>query len=128
MTTNSESLPESRGETLSISQVPPETFEALSSRYRRVLYRVAFRVLRNHQDAEEAVRNCLRSASNNVPRFEHEGSFRSWLVRVLIDDALAILYEKRIESTTSSGLIPDPLNPSLCTNGEQLQLTECNRG
>jgi hypothetical protein len=63
-----------------------------------------------------------------VPRFEHEGSLRSWLVRVLIDDALAILYEKRIESTTSSGLIPDQLNPSPCTNGEQLQLTVRNRG
>jgi hypothetical protein len=30
------------------------------------------------------------AASQASPRFEHEGEFRSWLVRVLIDQALAI--------------------------------------
>jgi DNA-directed RNA polymerase specialized sigma24 family protein len=57
--------------------------------YSRVLYRVAYRVLENHQEAKEAVRNCLLAASSNAPRFENEGAFRSWLVRVLIDEALA---------------------------------------
>jgi DNA-directed RNA polymerase specialized sigma24 family protein len=40
---------------------------------------VAYRMLDNHEEAEEAVQNCLRTAANNVPRFEHEGAFRCWL-------------------------------------------------
>jgi DNA-directed RNA polymerase specialized sigma24 family protein len=75
------------------------------SRYRRVLYRVAYRVLDNHQEAKDAVRNCLLAASGNAPRFENEGAFRSWLVRVLIDEALAILYKERIGTTMS----PEPI-------------------
>lgn len=101
MNAHSESIAESRGETLRISQLRPETFETLFSRYSRVLYFVSYRILKDHQDAEEAVQNCLLSASNKVPQCEHEGEFRSWLVRVLIDDALAILYKKRIDSRHS---------------------------
>jgi hypothetical protein len=36
------------------------------------------------------VESCRATASRNPPRFEYEGAFRSWLVRVLIDEALAI--------------------------------------
>jgi RNA polymerase sigma factor (sigma-70 family) len=82
-----------------------ESLDVLFLRYRRVLYRVAYRVLDNHQEAKDAVQNCLLAVSCNVPRFENEGAFRSWLVRVLIDEALAILYKERIRSTAS----PEPV-------------------
>jgi RNA polymerase sigma-70 factor, ECF subfamily len=92
----SESRPENRSETVAVSQVDLETFEIWFSRYRRLLYFVAFRVLGNHRDAEDAVQRCLISASRDVRSFEHEGSFRGWLVRVLIDEAVAILHKNRI--------------------------------
>jgi hypothetical protein len=40
--------------------------------------------------ADGAIENCRRSASCNPPRFECDGAFASWLVRVLIDEALAV--------------------------------------
>jgi hypothetical protein len=80
-------------ETRSNWQENLDSLDVPFSRYRRVLYRVAYRVLDNHQEAKDAVRNCLLAASRNAPRFENEGAFRSWLVRVLIDEALAILYK-----------------------------------
>jgi RNA polymerase sigma-70 factor, ECF subfamily len=99
-----------------------ETFDVLLSRYRRVLYQVAYRVLDNHEEAEDAVRNCLRAASYNAPRFESEGAFRSWLVRALIDEALAILHKERIGSTTSPGPVWDMLTEGL--RGQEL--TSCS--
>lgn len=92
-------------ETRSNSQKNLETFDVLFSRYRRVLYQVAYRVLDNHEKAEDAVQNCLEAASYNVPGFESEGAFRSWLVRALIDEALAILHKERVGSITS----PEPV-------------------
>ena len=68
-----------------------EAFDVLFSRYRRVLSLVAYRVLDSHAEAEIAVQNCLLAVSDNVPQFENEGAFRCWLVRVLIDEAVAIL-------------------------------------
>jgi len=42
--------------------------DILFSRYSRALSLVAYRVLGNHKEAEDAVQNCLRTATDNVPR------------------------------------------------------------
>jgi hypothetical protein len=78
-------------ETLSNLQESLEELDVLLSRYRHVLSLVAYRVLGNYAEAEDAVQNCLLTVSDNVPKFEHEGAFRCWLVRVLIDEAVTIL-------------------------------------
>ena len=91
------SLAEARsedGEILSNSQSNLDALDVLLSRYRQTLLLVAYRVLGDHNQAEDAVQRCLMSSSWNVPHFETEGAFRSWLIRVLIDKALIILREK----------------------------------
>jgi RNA polymerase sigma-70 factor (ECF subfamily) len=80
---------------LSNSQGNLEALDVLFSRYRNVLSLVAYRVLGNHAEAEDAVQNCLRTVSDKVTKFEHEGAFRCWLVRVLIDEAVTILAKQR---------------------------------
>ncbi len=67
-----------------------------ASRYRPLLQSVADRVLDNPEGAAIAVENCLFSASLHVPAFDCEGAFRSWLVRIAIDEALAILHGRSI--------------------------------
>jgi DNA-directed RNA polymerase specialized sigma24 family protein len=62
------------------------------ARSRLLLHYIACRVVADSERAELAVRNCWRRACSNPPRFGHEGAFRSWLVRLLIDEALAILH------------------------------------
>jgi DNA-directed RNA polymerase specialized sigma24 family protein len=72
-------------------QEEPTAFDARFSRCLRLLHFLACRVLGGPERAHEAVEGCWLTASRNPPRFEYEGAFRSWLVRVLIDEALAIL-------------------------------------
>ena len=84
--------------TLSNSQRNLEALDVLFSRYRHVLSLVAYRVLGSHAEAEDAVRKCLLTVSDHVPKFEHEGAFRCWLVRVLIDEAVTILARRRGEA------------------------------
>jgi hypothetical protein len=91
-------IPELRSEN---SRRNLETLDVLLSRYRRVLSLIAYRVLGNHEAAERAVRNCVRVASDSAPRFDHEGAFRSWLARILIDEAVTILYK---QSSSNKGL------------------------
>ena len=86
----SESPSEDEGVTLSGSQENLKAFEVLFSRHRRVLSFVAYHVLGDRNDAQDALENCLLTASSQAPSFEDEGAFRSWLVRVLIDQALLI--------------------------------------
>jgi hypothetical protein len=40
-----------------------------------------------------AVQNCRLRASSNPPAFDREGAFRSWLLRILIDEASSFLQQ-----------------------------------
>jgi len=73
------------------SQEKPTVFDARFSRCFHLLYFVACRVLGGPERAHDAIEGCWLTASRNPPRFEYEGAFRSWLVRILIDEALVIL-------------------------------------
>lgn len=60
------------------------------ARSRSLLHFIACGVLGGPEGADLAVWNCWRRASHNPPTFSHDGAFRSWLLRVLIDEALTI--------------------------------------
>src|SRR5215831_10449212 len=68
----------------------PAVFHAKFWRFYRLQHLIACRVLGGPERADEAIENCWLRASRNPPRFGYEGAFRSWLIRVLIDEALAI--------------------------------------
>jgi DNA-directed RNA polymerase specialized sigma24 family protein len=62
------------------------------SRYHRTLNFIACRVLADPEMAAHAVENCRLRASQNPFHFETEGAFGSWILRLLIDEALSILH------------------------------------
>jgi RNA polymerase sigma factor (sigma-70 family) len=72
-----------------------QALDTLFARYRRLLHSMAVRILRNHEEAEDAVQNCMVMAFRNLPKFKHHGAFRAWLVRILINEAIAILRKKK---------------------------------
>jgi DNA-directed RNA polymerase specialized sigma24 family protein len=82
-----------------------QKFAARFSRYRPLLYSLAWRVLGDIQGAENAVENCWRTAFSNLPEFDYEGAFRVWLARVLIDEAFTILRKTRTDVPTRSILV-----------------------
>jgi hypothetical protein len=73
----------------------------------RMLRFIACRVLGGPEHANKAVENCWHTASRRAPRFDHEGEFRSWLLRVLIDEALALL--RNNQQTPKPDVLPEPL-------------------
>ena len=77
---------------------PRTVFQARFERCRTLLHFIACRVLGDDEGAADAVQNCFVTASRNLPAFESEGAFRCWLLRVLIDEALLILLQRRERS------------------------------
>ncbi len=76
------------------AQEHPTIFAARFARCRGLLRFIASRVLASNEEAENALQECWVTASCNPPKFEYEGAFRSWLLRILIDEALIILRDK----------------------------------
>jgi asparagine synthase (glutamine-hydrolysing) len=69
-------------------------FESRFLKNRKLIAFVARRVLDSQEEAETAVRECFKTASRNPPAFTSDGAFRSWILRMVIEEALLILSHK----------------------------------
>jgi DNA-directed RNA polymerase specialized sigma24 family protein len=87
------------------------------SRSRGLLHFLACRVLGGPERAEVAIENCRLTASRKLRRFDREGAFRSWLVRVLITEALAILRQDR-NALVGRRRVPKPSQESPASGSE----------
>jgi RNA polymerase sigma-70 factor, ECF subfamily len=70
-------------------------FGELYERHRVKIYRTAFRVLRNQQDAEDATQRAFQRAFVNLSRFRGDSAFATWLTRIVINEALMLLRQRR---------------------------------
>jgi len=52
-------------------------------------------VLHSHEEAKDAVQISSILAFCKLPSFKHEGAFRSWLVRILVNEAVSILRQRK---------------------------------
>jgi len=67
-----------------------------------LLHFLAHRILGTHEGVGNGVENCRIVASRNPPEFEYEDAFRSWVARILMDEAMAILRERNTALTELS--------------------------
>jgi RNA polymerase sigma factor (sigma-70 family) len=86
----------------------PEAFEALCENLRAKLYKTAFRITRNREDAEDALQDSLLSAFVHIKSFHGKSSFATWLTRIVINSALMICRKSRNARQISA----DDVNPS----------------
>jgi DNA-directed RNA polymerase specialized sigma24 family protein len=70
-----------------------------------LLKQIAERVLNGTEEVEEAMQRSYATATSQRRRFRCEGEFRRWLVRVVLNEALAILHEKESAAAGSSDLV-----------------------
>ena len=70
-------------------------FGTLYERHRTKIYHSALRILRNRQDAEDAVQRSFLRAFANLARFREDSSFSTWVTRIAINEALMLLRQKR---------------------------------
>ena len=75
-----------------ISRTEWDRFSEWFWRCQKPLHFTASLILGSSDKAASAVQNCWFRASRNPPHFEREGPFRSWVMRLLISEALSILH------------------------------------
>ena len=72
-----------------------DAFGELYERHHRKAYRTALRILRNQQDAEDAVQQAFQRALVNLRRFREDATFSTWFTRIAINEALILLRQRR---------------------------------
>jgi RNA polymerase sigma factor (sigma-70 family) len=69
----------------------PAAFERLMRRYNQRLYRLARAVLRNDEEAEDALQEAYLSAFRSIARFRQESALSTWLSRLVLNESLGRL-------------------------------------
>lgn len=64
------------------------TLERVMRRYNQSLYRAARSILKNEQEAEEAVQDAYLKGYRNIEQFHGHAKLSTWLTRIVINEAL----------------------------------------
>ena len=113
-------------------------FEEILVRDREKLYRLAYGMLRNREDAEDALQNAFWNAFRRLPAFEGRSTLSTWITRIVINSALMIIRRRKSHLEYSlDGVIEDqpeslarcvmdcrPGPEQICAAVELLQITE----
>jgi RNA polymerase sigma-70 factor (ECF subfamily) len=72
-----------------------QLFYELVQPYERSVYRAAFAILRNEQDAEDIAQEAMLKALAHLQTFRKESKFSTWLIQITINEARMRLRKDR---------------------------------
>ena len=80
-----------------------EAFRALVERHSRSVFRLAFRMTGNEQDAEDVVQEAFLRAYKQLGRFESRANFGTWLYRIVANCSVDLMRAKQARHDMSRG-------------------------
>lgn len=75
-------------------------FEQLISRYDRKLYRIAYHIVRNADDAKDVVQDTFIKVFQNIGRFQAQSRFSTWIYRIVVNQSLTVLRKRTRKAET----------------------------
>jgi len=76
-------------------------FDQLVKRYNHKLLRIAQKVTRNREDAQDAVQDAFLKAFRSLDQFREESQFSTWLIRITLNQSLMKLRKQRAHKEVS---------------------------
>src|ERR1035438_10696062 len=72
-----------------------DAFRVLVERHSRNVFRLAFRITGNEQDAEDVVQETFLRAYRQLARYESRSSFATWIFRIASNYALDLIRSRK---------------------------------
>jgi len=79
-------------------------FDMLINKYYDLMYHLAYKWCGNREDAEDIAHNAFLRVADNLRRFKHDSSFKTWLYRIVINVANDSHRKKKIRRHSSEGM------------------------
>ncbi len=76
-------------------------FEELVARYDRKLFRIAYHILHNPDDAQDVVQDAFIKVFQNLGQFRADSKFSTWLYRIVVNQSLMELRKQRRKPATA---------------------------
>ena len=89
-----------------------EAFGLLVEQYQNRVFRVAYSITQNLQDAEDAVQTTFLKALSHLSEFRGSARFSTWLTKIAVNESLMQLRHRRVRGFTTSIEDPDREAPA----------------
>src|SRR5689334_2282181 len=66
-----------------------DAFEEILDRYKGLMLRTAYNIVKDQDIAEDAVQNALIQAWMHLPSLRETGALRSWLMRIVVNQCIS---------------------------------------
>ncbi|GJQ21512.1 MAG: RNA polymerase sigma factor [Bacteroidia bacterium] len=103
-----------------------ELYELIMRRHNQRLFKICRAYVRDGDEAEDIVQEAYVKAYEQLPRFEQRAKFSTWLIRILINEALAHIRRngrftsiEPDEGGMNAGMIHEPHSPENETPSER---------
>ena len=106
----------------------------LVEKYKRLVYRIAIQITRNHEDADDVMQDTFLKVYESIHSFRKEATFETWLYRIVVNHAMNVVKRRKrrretsLSATSEVEIRPDlrrtadlANNPQLNAEKEELQ-------
>jgi RNA polymerase sigma-70 factor (ECF subfamily) len=90
-----------------------DAFRVLVERHSRPLFRLAYRMTGNQQDAEDVVQESFLRAHKQLARFDERASFGTWLYRIAVNCSLDLVRARKRRNELVAPADPEMDDPLL---------------
>ncbi len=72
-------------------------YNILIDRYKKFVYTIAFRILKNEEDAEEAAQDTFIKGYQSLSKFSGKSKYSTWLYRIVFNTSISYKRKRKIE-------------------------------
>lgn len=106
-----------------VNQGDESAFADLMERYRKPVYHMILKMVRNVDDAEDLTIEAFAKAFKNLSRFKKDYTFSTWLFRIATNNAIDFIRKKKLDTYSLNTSFTDDSGDSVNIDVEDNQLT-----
>jgi RNA polymerase sigma-70 factor (ECF subfamily) len=84
-----------------------DAFDRLVERYQKDVYRLCYRYVNNHHDANDMAQEAFLRAYRAISKFRGDSSFSTWLYRIAVNTCLNFRASRKPDTSELPETIPD---------------------
>ncbi|MFN0203824.1 MAG: RNA polymerase sigma factor [Bacteroidia bacterium] len=93
-------------------------FEVLMKKYRKSVYYMLLKMVRNPDDAEDLTQEAFAKAFSSIKKFDSTYAFSTWLFRIATNNCIDFIRKKRLQTIS----IDSPVDGSTDGDGPYIEL------
>ena len=99
-----------------------QAFAELMKRYKKPVYHMILKMVRNVDDAEDLTMEAFAKAFKNLQRFKKDYTFSTWLFRIATNNAIDFIRKKRLETMSLDTSFKDDSGEAVTIDVEDNEL------